>query len=230
MPEVSVSSCSTLLCCAVMGMFACRFGVVQGTKSDGSVKVRAVDHFSWSCKYHKVCPSGNLHDAGLLCPFGFKECTISKQRKASSKKRKRLCSVNGSTVVPETIQHDHIDQLAVVLKGARERYGALPGIFKADVDAAYRRIPLDPAHRWAAAIAYRRGKDIMLAVHRACPFGSCSAVYNWERVGAMLCTMGRRILKLALLRYVDDFFAPERRGHVCLGAVPCVCARVCVGW
>ena len=27
-----------------------RFSVAQGVKSDGSVKIRAVDNFSWSCK------------------------------------------------------------------------------------------------------------------------------------------------------------------------------------
>lgn len=50
----------------------------------------------------------------------------------------------------------------------------------------------------------------MVAVHKACPFGSSSAVYSWERVGSLLNTLARRILNLALLRYVDDFFAPER--------------------
>jgi hypothetical protein len=49
-----------------------------------------------------------------------------------------------------------------------------------------------------------------MSVHNACPFGSCSAVYNWERVGSMLATLARRVLKIAVLRYVDDFFGPER--------------------
>ena len=26
-----------------------RFGVAQGLKQDGTAKIRAVDHFSWSC-------------------------------------------------------------------------------------------------------------------------------------------------------------------------------------
>ena len=55
---------------------------------------------------------------------------------------------------------------------------------------------------------------IMVTEHMACPFGSCSAVYNWERVGSLLATLGRRVLNLALLRYVDDFYAPERQVSV----------------
>ena len=54
------------------------------------------------------------------------------------------------------------------------------------------------------------GVQAMVAVHTACPFGSSSAVYNWERVGAMLAALASRVLHLATLRYVDDFFAPER--------------------
>ena len=30
----------------------------------------------------------------------------------------------------------------------------MPGLAKVDVDAAFRRLPLLPAHRWAAAVAF----------------------------------------------------------------------------
>ena len=166
-------------CCVV------RFSVAQGVREDGSTKVRAVDHFSWS--------------APLEGETGW------------SKRRRKESSVNGCTLLPEAVHHDHIDDLAVVMRRFREVCGEIPGLFKADIDAAFRRIPLKPGHRWAAAVAYQYRGETMLSVHRACPFGSCSAVYNWERVGAMLCTLGRRLLNIALLRYVDDYFAPERR-------------------
>ena len=41
-------------------------------------------------------------------------------------------------------------------------------------------------------------------------FGSVAAVHAWERVGAVLCKIARIVLRIALYRYVDDFFAPER--------------------
>ena len=30
----------------------------------------------------------------------------------------------------------------------------VPGLLKIDIDAAFRRIPLKPAHRWAAGVAF----------------------------------------------------------------------------
>ena len=33
--------------------------------------------------------------------------------------------------------------------------GVIPGLFKADIDAAFRRIPVKPAHRWACGVAFR---------------------------------------------------------------------------
>ena len=63
----------------------------------------------------------------------------------------------------------------------------------------------------------------MVSVHTACPFGSSSAVYSWERVGAMLATLAVRVLHLATLRYVDDFFAPERCSVLRGGPVACAC-------
>ena len=31
-------------------------------------------------------------------------------------------------------------------------------------------------------------------------------------LGSLLCAIARRVLRIPILRYVDDFFAPERRG------------------
>ena len=36
-------------CCLEGVLLAPRFAVVQGVQTNGSVKIRAVDHFSWSC-------------------------------------------------------------------------------------------------------------------------------------------------------------------------------------
>ena len=162
-----------------------RFGVEQGLREDGSVKVRAVDHMSWS-----VAPEG--------------------ERAYYTRRQQKEHSVNGCTVVPVGIHHDHVDKLALVMRGFLRRLKVLPGLFKADVNAAFRRIPLRPSHRWAAAVVFRHQQQIMIASHMACPFGSTSAVYNWERVGSLLGALVRRVLHIAAVRYVDDFCAPER--------------------
>ena len=106
--------------------------------------------------------------------------------------------------------------------------GEIPGLFKADIDAAFRRIPIKPAHRWACGITFRalnkvacsrcfcEGRDTILVCkvlcsqHFACPFGAVGSVHAWERMGAALAHIARVYLKIPMLRYVDDFFAPMR--------------------
>ena len=41
-------------------------------------------------------------------------------------------------------------------------------------------------------------------------FGAVGSVHAWERVGAAITHLARVFLKMAILRYVDDLFGPER--------------------
>ena len=91
-------------------------------RTDGSVKVRAVDHFSWA-------PGRNRW-------------------------RSKAASVNGHTHVRETMKHDTLDKFAKLIRELKTK-GVLPAFFKLDIDAAFRRIPVDPRHRWACGVAYR---------------------------------------------------------------------------
>ena len=52
--------------------------------------------------------------------------------------------------------------------------------------------------------------QVMVSAHRACPFGAVSSVHSLEIIGALLCKIARRVLNMAIFRYVDDFFGPER--------------------
>ena len=47
-------------------------------------------------------------------------------------------------------------------------------------------------------------------MHKASPFGAISSVHAWERIGNAIQFISQKYLKIATLRYVDDFFAPER--------------------
>ena len=86
-------------------------------------------------------------------------------------------------------------------------------MWKADIDAAYRRLPISPGHRSFAWIAFRLSEtETVLAQHMAMPFGAVASVHAWDRIGALLARIARRLLKIPILRYVDDFFAPERAG------------------
>ena len=68
----------------------------------------------------------------------------------------------------------------------------------------------------------------MLSEHYALPFGGVGSVYGWDRVGScifltslfcshfacfighMLRSLARRLLKIPVLRYVDDYFGADR--------------------
>ena len=58
-----------------------RFGIEQGVKADGSVKVRPVDHYSWHAGHRR------------------------------SKRRRKAASVNGHCLLTEKLSHDHVDDI-----------------------------------------------------------------------------------------------------------------------
>ena len=129
-----------------------RFPVIQGEREDGRPKVRPVDHFSWSAP-----------------PVG--------AEKREGKKQMRCNSINGRTVMPEKMKYDHIDELTQVAKWifndlkvwvdysflsmiAHVFVQVVPGIWKADIKAAFRRMPICKEHRWAAAIAFKAENQV----------------------------------------------------------------------
>ena len=101
-----------------------RFGVAQ-VRSDGTTKVRAVDHFSWSGS-----PDG------------------------------RGSSVNGQTAPAEKLSHDTLDGLGTALRSFVDLVGEIPGLMKADVDSAFRRIPVRADQRWACGIVFAVGWQV----------------------------------------------------------------------
>ena len=101
-------------------------------------------------------------------------------------------------------------------------------ILKADINAAYRRIPIRPKHQRLCHIAFLHKGEVVIAQHLGLPFGAVSSVHDWDRVGvlrclvlvhiaivfvtgAFLCSLARRVLKIPMKRYVDDLFDGDRR-------------------
>ena len=140
-----------------------RFSVDQGVKPDGKRKVRAVDNMSWSA--------------------------IDGGHQRMSKKRLREGSINGHCASQESVKHDHVDDLAAAMAEFIKRVKQLPALWKADVDSAFRRIPLCPDHRWASAIAFLYLGQVIMSLHAACPFGATSSVHAWDRVGAAIANI-----------------------------------------
>ena len=62
----------------------------------------------------------------------------------------------------------------------------------------------------SASVCTDDAQQVFASQHFACPFGATGSVHGWERIGAGVAHIGRVFLYLALLRYVDDYFGPER--------------------
>lgn len=73
---------------------------------------------------------------------------------------KKNGSINGTTRPSETLSHDTLDALHRALIQLRELTGLAPHIFKADIDAAFRRIPVKPDQRWACGVAWKAGEQV----------------------------------------------------------------------
>ena len=83
-------------------------------------------------------------------------------------------------------------------------------MWKADIDAAYRRIPSCPEHRHLLWVLVMCQGTVWTSRHTALPFGCVASVHAWHSIGGLLCHIGRKLLKLPLLRYVDDLFSADR--------------------
>lgn len=144
-----------------------------------------MDHFSWSCNNGR------------------------RKRKRSEVKEG---SINGHVDVVNPITHDHLDGLQEAMRLQHEASGCAPGLWKADIDAAFRRVPLREDHKWAAVVAYCYKGEVWIAMHEAMPFGATASVMAWDSVGALILEIARVKLHLPAFRYVDDYFAAERPG------------------
>ncbi|CAK0846148.1 unnamed protein product, partial [Prorocentrum cordatum] len=122
--------------------------------------------------------------------------------------------VNGARAPAEKLGVEGVDMLVALARVFYASRGEIPELWKADIDSAYRRIPLDPADRWAAVSIFKQGDRLWCSQHQVCPFGALASCHDWGRVAAMLAHFARQLAKLPVLRYVDDYFSPDRSGAV----------------
>ena len=104
-------------------------------------------------------------------------------------------------------------------------------LWKADIDSAFRRVPLCPEQRKFAAIAFKHKGKVLVYIHNAMPFGAIASVHAWDRIGTafsscsyghcktryllqgcLLSAIARRLLHIPVMRYVDDYFGIESQG------------------
>ena len=122
--------------------------------------------------------------------------------------------INPCTEATEHLSPDGIDHLFEIMRTIWCMMGVIPHIQKIDVDSAVRRVPIAPDQRWAAVVAFMQAGRINIVGHLAMPFGAASSVFAWDRVGAAITKIARVLLKIPLLRYMDDMFSAERQGCV----------------
>ena len=131
--------------------------------------------------------------------------------------------VNAACAVRERLHHDGLDSLVQCAKRLSTALGhnADLSFFKADVDAAYRRVPVASSCLNLVWIVFLVNGITWASCHRSLAFGLVAAVHAWNRVGACLTHICRQLLRIPLLRYVDDLFAvePSRSAPHALGCV-----------
>ena len=151
-----------------------RFCIEQGTRADGSVKLRAIDDMTRS-------------------------------------------GLNAITWASEKLQYEAFDAMLGCIREAHACHGPKLRLWKADVDSAYRRVPVEESSQNDAWIVFMRNNQPVAARHFALPFGSIASVHNWDRIGELLKAIVRQVLHVPVLRFVDDFFgiaAEEDADHM----------------
>ena len=104
----------------------------------------------------------------LLCPrFGVSQQKADGTTKVRpvdhlswSPSRRKDGSVNGFTAPTESWQHETVDDLARAMEAFVDLEGELPGFWKADIDSAFRRIPIHTSHRWTSGVAFKHGGQV----------------------------------------------------------------------
>ena len=87
---------------------------------------------------------------------------------------------NPCTGASEKLHYESLDLLLATARAAAERFGHSLSLWKADVDAAYRRIPISPAHRQFGVVVFVHQGRHVVAEHLALPFGSIASVTSLE--------------------------------------------------
>ena len=129
-----------------------------GVKKDGTPKIRPIDHMTESLVNASTQMSEKL-TTDTLDVF-FETARMLRELCQVYVYRNTVCIIHEFAFLKEPL-----------------------AIVKADVDSAYRRIPLLPAHRKYATIAFKVDGMPMLFQHNAMCFGAVASVWQWNRIG-----------------------------------------------
>ena len=83
----------------------------------------------------------------------------------------------------EKLSYEAIGALLTCLREARALVGNDLALWKADIDSAYRRIPVAAESGDRSWVVFKRNGKPVAARHYALPFGSVASVHHWDRIG-----------------------------------------------
>ena len=121
---------------------------------------------------------------------------------------------NGCCEPTERLYCDRLDKFVALIRAFYTATHSRPSLWKADIDSAFRRVPVLPEHRWLLWVVVATSSGIFAARHNALPFGCTGSVHCWNRIGALLAHVAVVCLRIPILRYVDDFFSLDRHENV----------------
>ena len=93
---------------------------------------------------------------------------------------------NEATAPSEKLEYESLDLFLKAIKEMEQRVGKDISFWKADIDSAFRRIPIRQKDREFAHVVFLHNGNVIIAKHLAMMFGGISSVHHWERVGTAL--------------------------------------------
>ena len=91
--------------------------------------------------------------------------------------------INPATAPTEKLKCDRLDDLHESMRDMAADAQSPLVLYKADIDAAYRRVCIEPDQMQFAAVVFRYKGEVWISVHYANPFGGVACVHNWDRIG-----------------------------------------------
>ena len=84
------------------------------------------------------------------------------------------------------------------MEGASHVHASMSGnamlsVTQADIDSAFRRIPIRPDHRMYANVVFKCNDQTLVAQHLSVMFGSVASVHHWERVGTHILSLSQQL-------------------------------------
>ena len=86
-----------------------------------------------------------------------------------------------------------------------------PLCWKRDVQSAYRRVPISPAHHIFTAVVYAHCGQLFWSQHLTMPFGSISACWGFHQCANVIQAVLLWFFAVPVARFIDDFYGAQNK-------------------